>query len=32
MLHWMLSFIGMVAVGVLVWRLLKKQEDGDSWS
>jgi len=28
----MLSFIGMVAVGVLVWRLLKRQEDGDSWS
>jgi len=28
----MVSFIGMVAVGVLVWRLLKRQEDDDGGS
>ena len=26
MLHWMVSLIGMIAVGLIVWRLLQKQE------
>jgi hypothetical protein len=26
MLHWMASLIGMIAVGLIVWRLLQKQD------
>jgi hypothetical protein len=26
MLHWMVSMIGMIAVWLIVWRLLQKQE------
>ena len=27
MLQWFVTLIGMIAVGLIVWRLLKKQED-----
>ncbi len=32
MLRWMVSLLGMIAVGMLVWRLLKRQEDGGDGS
>ena len=29
MLRWMVSLIGMAAVGWIVWRLLQRQDDGE---
>ena len=29
MLHWMVSFIGMIAVGWIVWRLVQRQDDSE---
>ncbi len=29
MLRWFVTLIGMIAVGLIVWRLLQKQDSGD---
>ncbi len=29
MLHWMVSLLGMAAVGWIVWRLLQRQDRGE---
>lgn len=30
MLHWIFAIVGMAAVGIIVWRLLQKQEERDN--